>query len=98
MKLAISSHFLTKQKHQIETHVLNLERQLPNEEEMDALLTEINLAGMRRQLRFELFRPGTGHGQGVLRRAAHRNQNQRHVTPIWRRSWRIWPTFRVSSP
>ena len=58
MKLAISSHFLTKQKHQIETHVLNLERQLPNEEEMDALLTEINLAGMRRQLRFELFRPG----------------------------------------
>lgn len=58
MKLAISSNFLTRQKQQIESYVLNLERQLPNEEEMDALLAEINQAGMRRHLRFELFRPG----------------------------------------
>lgn len=58
MKLAISSQFLANQKQQIETYVLNLEQQLPNEEEMDALLAEINQAGTRRQLRFELFRPG----------------------------------------
>lgn len=58
MKLAISSSFLIKQKQQIESYVLDLEQQLPNAEEMDALLAEINQAGMRRHLRFELFRPG----------------------------------------
>jgi len=33
-------------------------KQLPNKSEMDALLTDINRAGLGRGLQFELFRPG----------------------------------------
>jgi type IV pilus assembly protein PilO len=33
-------------------------KQLPNRSEMDALLTDINQAGLGRGLRFELFKPG----------------------------------------
>ncbi len=33
-------------------------KQLPNKSEMDALLTDINQAGLGRGLQFELFRPG----------------------------------------
>ena len=35
-----------------------LERQLPGKAEMDALLSDINQAGIGRGLQFELFRPG----------------------------------------
>jgi type IV pilus assembly protein PilO len=34
-------------------------KQLPNKSEMDALLTDINQAGLGRGLQFELFRPAT---------------------------------------
>lgn len=34
-------------------------KQLPNKSEMDALLTDINQAGLGRGLQFELFRPGS---------------------------------------
>lgn len=34
-------------------------KQLPNKSEMDALLTDINQAGLGRGLQFELFKPGT---------------------------------------
>ena len=33
-------------------------KQLPNKSEMDALLTDINQAGLGRGLQFDLFRPG----------------------------------------
>ena len=36
-----------------------LEKQLPGKAEMDALLTDINQAGIGRGLQFELFRPGS---------------------------------------
>jgi type IV pilus assembly protein PilO len=36
-----------------------LEKQLPSKAEMDALLSDINQAGLGRSLQFELFRPGT---------------------------------------
>lgn len=39
-------------------------KQLPNKSEMDALLTDINQAGLGRGLQFELFRPGTETIQG----------------------------------
>lgn len=42
----------------IEKSLLALLRQLPNRAEMDALLTDINQAGVARGLEFELFRPG----------------------------------------
>jgi len=38
--------------------VLTLEKQLPSKAEMDALLSDINQAGVGRGLDFELFRPG----------------------------------------
>jgi type IV pilus assembly protein PilO len=38
--------------------VTQLEKQLPGKAEMDALLSDINQAGLGRGLQFELFRPG----------------------------------------
>jgi type IV pilus assembly protein PilO len=38
--------------------VFRLEKQLPSKAEMDALLSDINQAGIGRGLQFELFRPG----------------------------------------
>lgn len=47
-----------KQREQIQQYVIQLEKQLPSKAEMSALLSDINQAGLRRSLRFELFRPG----------------------------------------
>lgn len=41
-------------------------KQLPSKSEMDALLTDINQAGLGRGLQFELFRPGTEIVTGVF--------------------------------
>lgn len=41
-------------------------KQLPNKAEMDALLTDINQAGLGRGLQFNLFRPGPEARRGVL--------------------------------
>ena len=49
---------LRKQKLQVLEYVNQLERQLPNKAEMDALLSDINQAGIGRGLNFELFKPG----------------------------------------
>jgi type IV pilus assembly protein PilO len=38
--------------------VTQLEKQLPSKSEMDALLSDINQAGLGRSLQFDLFRPG----------------------------------------
>lgn len=54
---------LTRQKEQVEIFVTQLEKQLPSKSEMDALLSDINQAGISRGLSFELFRPG----QAVLK-------------------------------
>lgn len=50
---------LRKQKSQVEEYVTQLEKQLPGKAEMDALLSDINQAGLGRGLQFELFRPGS---------------------------------------
>jgi type IV pilus assembly protein PilO len=47
-----------KQKLQVQEYVTQLEKQLPGKAEMDALLSDINQAGLGRGLLFELFRPG----------------------------------------
>ena len=49
---------LRKQKIQVEHFVSALEKQLPNKSEMDALLSDINQAGLGRGLQFDLFKPG----------------------------------------
>ncbi len=55
---AINLPELRKQKLQVEEYVTQLEKQLPGKAEMDALLSDINQAGVGRGLQFELFRPG----------------------------------------
>jgi len=49
---------LRAQLEQVRQYVTQLERQLPSRAEMDALLSDINQAGIGRGLQFELFRPG----------------------------------------
>ena len=71
---AVNLGELRKQKLQVEEYVTQLEKQLPGKAEMDALLSDINQAGLGRGLQFELFRPGQVVGQGLLRRAADRDQ------------------------
>ena len=56
--LAASLEPLKKQREQVLQYVTQLEKQLPSKAEMDALLSDINQAGVGRSLQFELFRPG----------------------------------------
>ncbi|MFZ2991178.1 type 4a pilus biogenesis protein PilO [Ideonella sp.] len=55
---AVNLGELRKQKEQVQEYVTQLEKQLPGKAEMDALLSDINQAGIGRGLQFELFRPG----------------------------------------
>ncbi|MDE2401492.1 MAG: type 4a pilus biogenesis protein PilO [Burkholderiales bacterium] len=55
---AINLNELRKQRTQVQEYVTQLEKQLPGKAEMDALLSDINQAGLGRGLEFDLFRPG----------------------------------------
>ena len=55
---AINLQALKQQREQVQQYVTQLEKQLPSKAEMDALLSDINQAGLGRGLSFELFRPG----------------------------------------
>lgn len=48
---------LLKQRQQVEQFIAQLEKQLPGKAEMDALLSDINQAGVGRNLQFETFKP-----------------------------------------
>ncbi|MDP2257834.1 MAG: type 4a pilus biogenesis protein PilO [Polaromonas sp.] len=58
LKQAVNLEALKKQREQVQQYVVQLEKQLPSKAEMDALLSDINQAGLGRSLQFELFRPG----------------------------------------
>jgi type IV pilus assembly protein PilO len=58
LRQAVNLGELRKQKLQVQEYVTQLEKQLPGKAEMDALLSDINQAGLGRGLQFELFRPG----------------------------------------
>ena len=58
LQKAVSLEELKKQRAQVQQYVNLLEKQLPSKAEMDALLSDINQAGLGRSLQFELFRPG----------------------------------------
>jgi type IV pilus assembly protein PilO len=58
LKQAVNLSELRKQKLQVQEYVTQLEKQLPGKADMDALLSDINQAGLGRGLQFELFRPG----------------------------------------
>jgi type IV pilus assembly protein PilO len=49
---------LRKQKEQVSQFVSQLEKQLPSKAEMDALLSDINQAGVGRGAQLVLFKPG----------------------------------------
>ena len=55
---AVNLEALKKQREQVLQYVTQLEKQLPSKAEMDALLSDINQAGLGRSLQFDLFRPG----------------------------------------
>jgi type IV pilus assembly protein PilO len=55
---AVNLAALKQQREQVQKYVDLLEKQLPSKAEMDALLSDINQAGLGRSLTFELFRPG----------------------------------------
>lgn len=57
-KEAINLDLIKKQLTETQESFGALLKQLPNKSEMDALLTDINQAGLGRGLQFELFRPG----------------------------------------
>ncbi len=56
---AVNLDALKKQREQVQQYVTQLEKQLPSKAEMDALLSDINQAGLGRSLQFDVFRPGT---------------------------------------
>lgn len=56
---AVNLELLKAQLEQVQQYVTQLEKQLPSKAEMDALLSDINQAGLGRSLAFELFRPAT---------------------------------------
>lgn len=56
---AVNLDLIKKQLLETQESFGALLKQLPNKSEMDALLTDINQAGLGRGLQFELFRPGS---------------------------------------
>jgi type IV pilus assembly protein PilO len=57
-KQALNLPAYRRQLEEIEKQFGALLRQLPGKSEMDALLTDVNQAGLGRGLQFELFKPG----------------------------------------
>jgi type IV pilus assembly protein PilO len=55
---AVNLDALKKQREQVAQYVTQLEKQLPSKAEMDALLSDINQAGLGRSLLFDFFKPG----------------------------------------
>jgi type IV pilus assembly protein PilO len=58
LQQAVNLEPLKRQKALVAQFVQALEKQLPSKAEMEALLSDINQAGVGRGLQFELFRPG----------------------------------------
>lgn len=65
-KEAINLDLIKKQLTETQESFGALLKQLPSKSEMDALLTDINQAGLGRGLQFELFRPGAEKANGAF--------------------------------
>ncbi len=65
-KEAINLDIIKKQLIDTQQSFGALLKQLPSKSEMDALLTDINQAGLGRGLQFELFKPGPEVATGVF--------------------------------
>lgn len=64
--IAINLDIIKKKLTETKQSFDSLLKQLPSKSEMDALLTDINQAGLGRGLQFELFRPGAEAITGVF--------------------------------
>jgi type IV pilus assembly protein PilO len=62
-KQAINLDLHRQQLREIDTQFGALLKQLPNKSQMDALLVDINQAGLGRGLQFELFKPAAGEAR-----------------------------------
>jgi type IV pilus assembly protein PilO len=62
-KQAVNLDLHRQQLREIDTQFGALLRQLPNKSQMDALLVDINQAGLGRGLQFELFKPASSEAQ-----------------------------------
>jgi type IV pilus assembly protein PilO len=62
-KQAVNLDLHRQQLREIDTQFGALLRQLPNKSQMDALLVDINQAGLGRGLQFELFKPNASESQ-----------------------------------
>ncbi len=65
-KQAINLDLIKKQLQETQESFGALLKQLPSKSEMDALLTDINQAGLGRGLQFDLFRPGPESVKGAF--------------------------------
>lgn len=65
-RVAINLDIIKKQLIDTQQSFGALLKQLPSKSEMDALLTDINQAGLGRGLQFDLFRPGAEVATGVF--------------------------------
>mgnify|MGYP001567475665 CR=1 FL=1 len=65
-KEAVNLDLIKKQLTETQESFGALLKQLPSKSEMDALLTDINQAGLGRGLQFELFRPGVEKVNGAF--------------------------------
>jgi len=65
-KEAVNLDLIKKQLIETQESFGALLKQLPSKSEMDALLTDINQAGLGRGLQFELFRPGAESVNGAF--------------------------------
>jgi type IV pilus assembly protein PilO len=63
---AINLDLIKKQLTETQESFGALLKQLPSKSEMDALLTDINQAGLGRGLQFELFKPGAERMEGAF--------------------------------
>lgn len=59
IRKAVNLEALKRQREEVSQYVTTLEKQLPSKSEMDALLSDINQAGVGRGLQFDLFKPGS---------------------------------------
>src|SRR5258708_30549438 len=84
-KQAVNLDLHRQQLREIDTQFGALLRQLPNKSQMDALLVDINQAGLGRGLPFELFRPAP-------------SENQRHFYPRRPITMRAPPPYPAMSP
>ena len=65
-KSAVNLPALRVQLGEIEQSLSAMLKQLPDKSEMEALLIDINQAGLGRGLQFELFKPAEGNDQCIL--------------------------------